>query len=109
MTDDKAAGLAASSWRFEAAGSITAADSADAAHLEHVLSGQFASTLSDPRFGVVRSQFAGEHLAGTPGIPEPEPKPAVDTLSPEAQIDSLKEQLAEANAKLAALEERNLA
>lgn len=97
-----AAGLAVTAWSYTARGSCSHPESAEAAaDIERTLFGQIANVMADPRFGVVESQFAGQAVAGTPGLPEPEPEPALPTLSEQAQITHLTEQLAEAHAQLA--------
>ena len=103
MTVDTA-GLAVTAWSFTARGSCSHPESAEAAaDIERTLFAHLANILADPRYGVIESQFAGQAVAGTPGLPEPEPEPVVPTLSAEDQITSLTEQLHEARAALANL------
>lgn len=101
MTVDTA-GLAASAWSLTVQGSCQPdPDGRDAATVEAMLFGQLDSVLRNPLYGVVKSEYAGQTQAGTPGLPEPEPEPAQPTLSQEAQITALTEQLNEAHAALA--------
>jgi hypothetical protein len=101
MTVDTA-GLAVSAWSYTARGSCSHPESAAAAaDIERTLFGHLANVMADSRYGVTESQFAGQTIAGTPGIPEPEPEPALPALSLEAQNTALTEQLNEARAALA--------
>lgn len=103
MTID-AAGLAASAWSLTVQGSCQPdPDGRPVTDVESMLYGQLDSVLGNPLYGVTRSEFAGQVKAGTPGLPEPEPEPALPTLSAEAQITALTEQLNEAHAALANL------
>jgi hypothetical protein len=61
------------------------------AALEHELAERLGEVLGDARYGVSASQFTGTYEAGTPGLPEPEPEPALPTLPPEAQVTALRE------------------
>jgi hypothetical protein len=90
------------SWSFKAAGHVAHDDFQAAADIERTLLGHLANVFADARYGISESLFAGQHAAGTPGIPEPEPEPAQPTLSPEAQITALTEQVNELKAQLAA-------
>lgn len=106
-TADTAPGLGASAWSLTVQGSCHDPDSVRSVpDIEAMLYGQLDSVLGNELYGVVASSFAGQTKAGTPGLPEPLPEPAQETLSPEAQITALQEELAQVRALLS---ERGLA